>query len=321
MKLKTLHRAVHGAESPPLLRKIAAAAICLGLASASCQSVEKKPAEHLRTEMVAHPFRALESLAVPKRAPSPGDWLSRFKEPGQSVAEFVAGAGARPDTLHRAIGILPVGNFDHDQKRLVAGVADYLERFYGLPVHLCKAVPRDSIPERARRDRRDLGWDQVHTRYFLDELIPAHRDPAAFAMIALTTEDLFPEASWNYVFGQASASNRTGVWSMKRFGDPSESAQAYQLALMRTAKTASHEIAHMLGMRHCVTYECVMNGSNNLAELDARPMDLCPPCLEKLCWSTGVGPLDRARRLHEFFVANGLVAEAASVARAEKVLE
>src|SRR5262249_48631963 len=141
------------------------------------------------------------------------------------------------------------------------------------------------------------------------------------ATIALTTEDLFPDSSWNFVFGQASPANRTGVWSMWRFGDPSESPEAFRLALTRTAKTASHEIAHMLGISHCVAYECVMNGSNHLAELDARPMDLCPACLQKLCWSTGAPPLDRARRLHEFFVAHGLNAEAANAARVETVLE
>ena len=146
-------------------------------------------------------------------------------------------------------------------------------------------------------------------------------DLAPGAIIALTTEDLFPEPSWNFVFGQASPSNRTGVWSMQRFGDPSKSPQAFRLALMRTAKTASHETAHMLGISHCVAYECLMNGSNNLAELDARPMDLCPPCLQKLCWSTGVPPLERARRLHEFFVAHGLIPDGAAEARVEKVLE
>jgi archaemetzincin len=280
-----------------------------------------KRATELRRETLAHPFRDLEPLAVPKRSPQPGDWLAGHKEPGQSVADFLARRAARPDSTRQTIDILPVGDFDPDQRRLVGAVADYLERFFGLQVHILEAVPEDSIPSRARRYRQDLGWAQLHTGYFLDELLPAFRDTTAFAIIALTTEDLFPEASWNFVFGQASPSHRTGVWSMQRFGDPSESPQAFRLALMRTAKTASHEIAHMLGISHCVAYECLMNGSNNLAELDTRPMDLCPPCLQKLCWSTGVPPLQRTQRLHEFFVAHGLIPYATAEARVEKVLE
>jgi len=297
------------------------ATLFLALVSSSCQWLEMKRAAQLRTEKLAHPFRDLEQLAVPKRSPLPGDWLASHKERGQSVADFLARRVSRPDSSHLAIDVLLVGDFNPDQQRLVAAVADYLERFFGFPVHLRQAVSQDSIPSRARRYRQDLGWSQLHTRYFLEELLPALRDTTAFAMIALTTEDLFPDTSWNFVFGQASASNHTGVWSLRRFGDPSESPHAFRLALLRTAKTASHELAHMLGISHCVAYECLMNGSNNLAELDARPIDLCPPCLQKLCWSTGLPPLDRVRRLHEFYVAHGLIAEAASAARVEQVLE
>jgi archaemetzincin len=298
-----------------------AATLVVASATASCRPREMTRAARLRAETLAHPFRDLQRLAVSKRSPLPGDWLSGHKERGQSVADFLAQGIARPDSSRRAIGVLPVGDLDSPQQVLVTAVTDYLERFFGVPVHLREALPRDSIPARAGRYRQDLGWSQLRTRYFLEELLPARRDTTTFAMIALTTEDLFPEASWNFVFGQASSSNRTGVWSMHRFGDPSESPYAFRLALARTAKTASHELAHMLGISHCIAYECLMNGSNNLAELDGRPMDLCPACLQKLCWSTGVLPLDRARRLHEFFAAHGLIPEAAAVAKVEKVLE
>ena len=44
-----------------------------------------------------------------------------------------------------------------------------------------------------------------------------------------------------------------------------------------------HEIGHMFGLRHCIYYECTMNGSNGSFE-DNYVADryLCPVCLCKL---------------------------------------
>ena len=44
----------------------------------------------------------------------------------------------------------------------------------------------------------------------------------------------------------------------------------------------THEIGHMFGVKHCVYYNCAMNGSNHLQESDRRTEHLCPVCLRKL---------------------------------------
>jgi archaemetzincin len=43
-----------------------------------------------------------------------------------------------------------------------------------------------------------------------------------------------------------------------------------------------------------------MNGSNHLAESDARPLHLCPVDLRKLQWSIGFDVVERYRRLRDF---------------------
>ena len=50
----------------------------------------------------------------------------------------------------------------------------------------------------------------------------------------------------------------------------------------RAVKTACHEIAHVLSIRHCQAYECLMNGSSQLEEADLKPFALCPVCLRKM---------------------------------------
>ena len=52
--------------------------------------------------------------------------------------------------------------------------------------------------------------------------------------------------------------------------------------LRRSLGTMVHEIGHMFGLRHCIVYECTMNGSNGSFEQNSRGTSLCPVCLAKL---------------------------------------
>ena len=42
------------------------------------------------------------------------------------------------------------------------------------------------------------------------------------------------------------------------------------LLLYRCLKVFAHETCHILGMKHCVYYKCLMNGSNHLEEFDSK---------------------------------------------------
>lgn len=54
------------------------------------------------------------------------------------------------------------------------------------------------------------------------------------------------------------------------------------LFLERCFGVLAHEMGHVLGMEHCVYYQCLMGGSNSLEESDAGPLHLCPVDLRKL---------------------------------------
>jgi archaemetzincin len=126
----------------------------------------------------------------------------------------------------------------------------------------------------------------------------------AFCLLAVTMEDLYPDESWNFVFGQASLSNRTGVYSFARYvpgflgqagGDDQRS-----LMLLRSCKVLAHETGHMFGIKHCVFFHCLMNGSNHLDESDQQPVHLCPVCLRKLQSAVGFDVIKRYAQLQEF---------------------
>lgn len=286
-------------------RGLLACLILMALVASACARAATR-ADALRREKLPAPCERLKRMARPLGAPATGDWLASHRESGQSFQEFLR---ARPLRFARpgdTIVVVPIGDFTPGQWRILEATVDYLERFFDAPVRLLATVPRSAVPESAFRFRQDIGSTQLSTRFVLDRLLPAKRHAGAMATIALTAIDLFPQQSWNFVFGQASAANRSGVWSMFRFGDPDESPEAARRCLLRTIKTASHEIGHMLPIHHCIAYECLMNGSNHLAELDERPSDLCPSCLAKLMWCAGSDPLRRAQRLVEFHAAHRL---------------
>ena len=86
-------------------------------------------------------------------------------------------------------------------------------------------------------------------------------------------DDLYPEPSWNFVFGQASLGERVGVYSFARY-DPAfygeKRGEDYEKVLLwRSCKVLVHETAHMFGLRHCIYFKCVLNGSNHLKESDS----------------------------------------------------
>jgi len=147
---------------------------------------------------------------------------------------------------------------------------------------------------------------QIKTGYILDNVLKPILPADAAALIAFTIDDLYPDETMNYVFGQASMEDRVGVWSLYRLGDHTD----YDTFLRRTLKIAAHETGHMFSMKHCTKYECVMSGTNHLGETDSRPIDACPECMAKICWLSDVDPAARYDRLAAFCRKNGLNKEA-----------
>ena len=73
--------------------------------------------------------------------PQPGDWLETFKEPGQTFEEYLKANPTRPEGSRRVLYVQPLGAFTPAQTRVVALTADYLSRFFGLPVRLLAPAP------------------------------------------------------------------------------------------------------------------------------------------------------------------------------------
>jgi len=67
--------------------------------------------------------------------------------------------------------------------------------------------------------------------------------------------------------------------------------------LYRACKVMTHEIGHMFGIRHCIYYECGMNGSNHIMECQNGPLYFCPICFRKLQFAIGFDAMERYKAL------------------------
>jgi len=207
------------------------------------------------------------------------------------------------------IYIQPLGRFTATQRKIFTLTADFMGRYFNVPVKVKKDLPLSIIPAKARRVHPTWHVKQILTGYVLYEVLKPRLPKDAAACIAFTATDLWPGEGWNFVFGQASIRERVGVWSICRNGNPDKDEQAFRLCLLRTIKTATHEMGHMFSMLHCTMYECNMCGSNHRAESDRRPLALCPECMPKVCWATKTQPPARLSKLAEFSRKQGLKKE------------
>lgn len=235
----------------------------------------------------------------PIPAPGPQDWLAHHPEPGQTFARFVRSRPNRPDARRHRLYLQPLGEFAEGKSPSLDLLGQFAAAFFCMSVRVLPGVSMGEGKITSRRNpyTRNLQLLTGDILRLLQQRLPAD----AYALLGITMADLYPEPSWNFVFGQASLRHRAGVYSFARY-DPhfygeSASEGRRQLLLQRGCKVLAHETTHMFGVEHCIYFHCLMNGSNHLAESDARPLHICPVDLRKLYASTGFDPVARYQRL------------------------
>jgi len=259
----------------------------------------------------------------PIHLPDPHDWLAKHRESGQTFAQFSASEPNLPNASRPRIYFQPIGEFDSGISPRFEDLKRFAEAYFGLDVKIMPSVPFGNLDIKNRQSRFN-GRRQYLTSDIL-EFLKGRLSDDAFCLLAITMEDLYPKESWGFVFGQASLRNRVGVYSFARYGplgrDKQITDQHRQVVLRRSCQVLAHETAHMFGIRHCIYFECVMNGSNSMRESDSRDIHMCPVCLRKLQWSTKSDVPQRYENLMATYNTIGLHSESKWVEQRIKFIE
>ena len=173
------------------MRLLAAAWVCLVVGGGA-----KQPGT--TTEQLA--FATSDEVGfsrMPK--PEPGDWLARFREPGQGFERYVRTQPVRAGKGD-VLAFLPVGPFSKEERAILDLTVEFAGLWFGLPTKVLDPRP---LPKTGWQ-RTHFGRKQYRTPYFLRNLLPDHMPPNAVCLFGVTMADLYPDDDWNYVFGQAS---------------------------------------------------------------------------------------------------------------------
>ncbi len=244
--------------------------------------------------------------AIPLGPPEPGDWLYHFPEAGQSYEQFQEHVRNRRDNNRYVIYVVPMGALRPQSERTVDIVAEYLDAYYDSP---SRVLPRVAIPS--------VAWDPVRRQYDARKILPALQRALpddALGMVAVTEVDLYIP-SVNYVFGLGSFERKVAVMSLYRFGADFRSTAEPGTVLRRSLTVAAHEFGHVLSMRHCTEFRCLMNGTNSLEDADRHPQHLCPVCARKAQHALQFHRQDRYARLQYFYEKYRMPAEVDFVER------
>ena len=257
-------------------------------------------------------------LFTKKKSPGPNDWLTSHPEKGQTFAEYRAINPNRPTAVRNKIYLQQIGDFSEAHAKLLKTLQQFMAIIFGLEVKFLPAKNLAIIPKEAQRTNPFIGQRQLLTTYILEQLLKPERPADAVAVLAITNVDLWPGKNWNFVFGQASLMERVGVWSTARMGDP---VKDEQLFMRRVLQVAVHETGHIFGIKHCIAYECCMNGANHQEESDATPLVFCAECDAKLWWASRLDAAKRAKELAAFAKQYKLETDATQWQKIAKALE
>jgi archaemetzincin len=83
-----------------------------------------------------------------------------------------------------------------------------------------------------------------------------------------------------FVFGEAQLGGRCALVSLHRlheefYGLP----PSPELLRHRLVKESVHELGHVLGLRHCPDWRCVMASTHDVERIDLKGEEYCPSCL------------------------------------------
>ncbi|CAF1273972.1 unnamed protein product [Rotaria sordida] len=239
--------------------------------------------------------RISESFAsIPE--PDYWGWLNQRQEYGQTFKSFEQiTSKAIPHSTFKTIYIQPIGSFEHPRAPPLELIGEFAQAFFfGCDVKILPIVDfTESMPNRINSGTKQIQYQTKGLFEYLAHTRNQRNTREELLCVAVTMADIYPDETYNFVYGQARSADSYGVYSFSRldplFPMPPHKSMNVKLTdthrtiiLRRCVKILLHEICHLFGLKHCIYYLCLMNGANHAVEMDQQPLFVCPVCLRKL---------------------------------------
>lgn len=177
----------------------------------------------------------------------------------------------RTETAAPSVTLVPMGPLPED---LLAWLREHLVQALRRPVAIGKvlALPRES-------------YNPQKQQYLGERILAALRRlplPEGGQAVGLADADCYTPGM-SFVFGQAVRGGRVAFVALPRlrpsfYGLPHEEDQFRE----RVLKEVVHELGHTWSLAHCPSVRCVMHFSNTLQDTDAKGVDFCAHCCNRL---------------------------------------
>jgi len=276
------------------------------------------------------------------------NYKMEFHKDGHTILEKYPGG---------KIYLLPLGDFNVDRLINFKDLIKFAETYLGIPV---VALPQIKLSmkkdgkllivdnplakgksKRKRTFTLKTRYDSKSKKYQINvdsalKRLRKHVPVDAICTMGLTMSDLYEEEPDLFVAGIADENHAVGLFSFFRYdpalsfsiGDWNDYEHLHNVSLRdrktlileRSCKLLVHEINHLLGLDHCIFFECCMNGSGHLEEDFRQPIHLCPVDLLKLQSLVGFNVLERYRKLLKFYGKHDMTEEFEWTKRRIKVI-
>lgn len=176
-----------------------------------------------------------------------------------------------PDVAFEAIEVLGLAGVS---RGLLSAVTSSLSRRVAVPC-------RERRPPASIESPHIVGRNQVDADGLLERIESLER-PEGLLRLALTAEDI-GHPVFTHFFGRARHFGDAALVSTARldpafYGLPSDPDQTVKRAVLE----GLHEIGHLLGLRHCSDWACIMRFASNVEAIDNRGDVFCAVCGENL---------------------------------------
>ena len=162
--------------------------------------------------------------------------------------------------------------FHFQECHLLPQITSSLAEILAIPINLGNADPDLEQYHQAERGQYDAGG-------IISEF---EKNNPNIRSVLITSVDLYIPI-FTFVFGLAKLNGNAAIVSAHRLGNQFYGLPPDETILKeRLIKEVIHELGHLLNLRHCSNYQCVMASSNTADDLDIKTNRYCSSCLQKI---------------------------------------